>query len=148
VRLAGRDDVAAIACLRTLWGAAELEPGFEERLGEWLASEGDRRTVWLVGLSGEPTGMASVLEYRRVPWPGRPTDPGDIGSMFVREEWRGRRIGEAILRAVIEAAESRDYARLVVRPSADAMPFYRRAGFGAADGTAGEALFVRPVRPR
>jgi GNAT superfamily N-acetyltransferase len=91
--------------------------------------------------------MASVWEYRRMPRPGRADSRwGYVSNMFVREEHRNRGIGRALLHAIIEAAETRDYARLVLSPSERALPFYRRAGFIVPDGAAGDhRLLVRPV---
>jgi GNAT superfamily N-acetyltransferase len=68
--------------------------------------------------------------------------------MFVREDLRNRRIGSALLTTIIAAADERCYARLVVSPSARALPFYRRAGFIVPDDTAGDdRLLVRPTPP-
>jgi GNAT superfamily N-acetyltransferase len=65
--------------------------------------------------------------------------------MFVREEFRNRGIGSALLSAIIATAEERAYARLVLSPSDRAVPLYQRAGFILADQTAaGDRLLVRP----
>ena len=150
VRVAGAGDVGAVASLRSLWSAgAGDDPDFERRMAAWLAVEGDRRTTWLATLGASPVGMASALEYRRMPRPGHPDSRwGYIGNMFVREDLRNRSIGSALLTAIITAADERCYARLVLSPSARALPFYRRAGFIVPDDTAGDdRLLVRPSRP-
>jgi GNAT superfamily N-acetyltransferase len=149
VRVAGRADAPAIAALRALWTAGDDEPGFERRMADWLAAEGERRTTWLAERAGAPVGMASMLEYRRMPRPNRPDSRwGYLGNMFVREEERGRGIGTALLGAVIAAADERGYARLVLSPSAESVAFYRRAGFVVPDAAAGgDRLLVRPGRP-
>ncbi len=150
VRPAGEGDVAAVAALRALWtaGAGE-DPGFERRMAAWLALEGDRRTTWLAAHGASPVGMASLFEYRRMPRPGHPDARwGYLGTMFVREDVRGRGIGSLLLRALVAAADERGYARLVLSPSPRAVAFFRRAGFvGADDVAAGDRLLVRP-RPR
>ena len=145
VREAEGGDIGAIASLRSLWSGGE-EADFERRMAAWLAVEGDRRTVWLATLGDSPVGMASVLEYRRMPRPGRPDSRwGYVGNMFVREDLRNRGIGSALLGAIVAAADERGYARLVLSPDARALPFYRRAGFIVADETAGgDRLLVRP----
>ena len=149
VRVAGPDDAPALAELRALWSDAAADAAFERRMAEWLDSEGDRRTVWLACLDGEPVGMASLFEYRRMPRPGRADSRwGYVSNMFVREEHRARGIGAALLAAIVAAADEREYARLVLSPSERAVPFYRRAGFGAADAAGGgDRLLVRPGRP-
>ncbi len=93
--------------------------------------------------------MASLFEYRRMPRPGHPDARwGYLGTMFVREDVRGRGVGSALLTAVVAAADARGYARLVLSPTARSVPFYRRAGFVVPDDTAGDhRLLVRPGRP-
>ena len=145
VRVAGAGDVAALAALRALWSDGE-EPEFAARMAAWLADEGDRRTTWLATDGGVAVGMASMLEYRRMPRPGRPDSRwGYVSNMFVREEVRYRGIGSALLAAIIAAADERGYARLVLSPSARSVPFYARAGFVVPDEGAGDhRLLVRP----
>jgi GNAT superfamily N-acetyltransferase len=150
VRVAGADDVGALAALRALWtGSAAGEPMFEQRLGAWLAAEGSRRTMWPALLGDEPIGMTSLLEYRRMPRPGQPDSRwGYLSNMFVREEWRDRGVGSLLLAAVIAVADERRYARIVLSPTLRSVPFYERAGFVVADGDAGsELLLVRSAPP-
>jgi GNAT superfamily N-acetyltransferase len=146
VRVAGLDDIAAIAELRAHWApGGRPEAGFEAQLADWLAAEGDRRTVWLAFLGEEAVGLASVFEYRRMPRPGRMSSAwGYVSNMFVREEARGRGIGSALLGALIDAADARGYVRLVLSPTLRAIPFYERAGFVVPDERAGgDRLLVR-----
>jgi GNAT superfamily N-acetyltransferase len=146
VRVAGDGDAGAIASLRSLGGAGvERGADFDERLAAWLAAEGDRRTTWLAALADKPVGIASLFEYRRMPRPDRLDSRwGYVGNMFVREDVRNRGIGSALLAAVIAAADERRYARLVLSPSARAVPLYRRAGFVVPDDGAGDdRLLVR-----
>jgi GNAT superfamily N-acetyltransferase len=150
VRVADAGDAGAIASLRSLWSAGPGEdPDFERRMAAWLAAEGDRRTTWLATFGASPVGMASVLEYRRMPRPGQPDSRwGYVSNMFVREDLRNRGIGSALLTRIIVAAGERRYARLVLSPSPLALPFYRRAGFIVPDGAAGDdRLLIRPGRP-
>jgi GNAT superfamily N-acetyltransferase len=134
LRVAEAGDAGALAQLRALWSDEE-EPGFERRMAEWLASEGDRRTTWLATSDGEPVGMASLFEYRRMPRPGRPDSRwGYVSNMFVRAEYRKRGIAAALLDAIIAAADERGYARLVLSPSDEALTLYERAGFAVPAG--------------
>jgi GNAT superfamily N-acetyltransferase len=125
------------------------DPGFASRMSAWLLLEGDRRTTWIATLGASPVGMGSVFEYRRMPRPGQPDSRwGYVGNMFVREDVRNRGIGSALLGAIIAAADERRYARLVLSPSARALPFFCRAGFSIAEEGAGDhRLLVRACRP-
>src|SRR4051812_31082648 len=104
VRIAGAHEVDQIARLRSQWHPdAPEEPDFADHLAEWLQAEGDRRTTWLAWLGDAPVGMASLLEYRRMPRPGRLDSRwGYVGNMFVVEDERDRGIGSALLTAIIE----------------------------------------------
>ncbi len=147
VRLAGEDDVAVIAWLCAIWtGADPTNPELAEWIAAWLADEGERRTSWLA-FSGElPVGMVGLVEYRRMPRPGRLDSRwGYVSGMFVLEEFRKCGVGAALLGALVGAAEERSYVRVVVAPSDEAIPLYRRAGFvlpGSEEGA--DALLVRP----
>jgi GNAT superfamily N-acetyltransferase len=148
IRVAGEQDAAALAGLRALWSAGtDADPVFERRMADWLAAEGERRTTWLATLRHEPVGMASMFEYRRMPHPGRrATRWGYLSNMFVREQDRGRGIGEALLTALLATADERGYARVLLSPSERAIPFYERAGFIVPDAGAGDdRLLVRPA---
>jgi GNAT superfamily N-acetyltransferase len=145
IRVAGPADARALAALRAVWSGGD-EPEFAARMAAWLTSEGDRRTTWLATKADEPVGMASMLEYRRMPRPGRPDSRwGYVSNMFVREDARDDGIGTALLEAIIATAEERGYVRLVLSPSVRSVPFYERAGFVVPDEHAGDhRLLVRP----
>ena len=117
-------------------------------MADWLAADGERRSTWLAELGDEAVGMASMLEYRRMPRADRPDSRwGYVSNMFVREDHRNRGIGSALLAAVVAAADERGYARLVLSPTAPAVPFYRRAGFIVPDEAAGDDRLLVRRRP-
>ena len=139
--MAGAGDVPTLAALRTRW-AGGAEEAFEARMRAWLAADGERRTTWLAEAEGEPAGMISLFEYRRMPKPGRPDSRwGYVGNLYVRDEFRGRGVASTLLDALVACAEERGYARLVVSPSEEALALYRGAGFTEPAGA--DPLLVR-----
>jgi GNAT superfamily N-acetyltransferase len=142
VRVTGPEDAGALAVLRALWSDGE-EPEFAARMAAWLESEGERRTTWLATSDGEPVGMASLFEYRRMPRPGRPPSRwGYLSNMFVHPDHRNRGVARTLLTAIIDTADERGYARLVLSPSDEALALYERAGFRPPAGE--HRLLVRP----
>jgi GNAT superfamily N-acetyltransferase len=142
VRVTGPGDAPALAALRALWSDG-VEQDFAARMAAWLESEGERRTTWLATSDGEPAGMVSLFEYRRMPRPGRrPSAWGYVGNMFVRAEHRNRGIAKALLQAIVDAADERGYARLVLSPSDESLRLYEGAGFTVPAGE--HRLLVRP----
>lgn len=62
---------------------------------------------------------------------GRLTPMHTIGRMAVLRDWRGRGVGEAILRTLLERARERHLAAVELHAQVHAIPFYERAGFSA-----------------
>jgi len=54
---------------------------------------------------------------------------GHIGRMAVLKEWRGRGVGAALLRALIERAQERGDAKVLLSAQVHALAFYRAHGF-------------------
>ena len=57
---------------------------------------------------------------------GRITKDGKIGRIAVLPAWRGRRIGSAILEALVDYAHSHDYQLLEISAQTQAVKLYRR----------------------
>jgi GNAT superfamily N-acetyltransferase len=148
VRLTDPADIPTIAALRAQWTGAVSDGEFEQHVAAWIAAEGDRRLIWIASLGDEPAGLASLLEYHRMPRPDRLDSRwGYVGNMFVREDLRNRGIGAALLAAIIGESDARGYARLVLSPTERAVPLYRRAGFVDADAAVGnDRIMVRVAR--
>jgi predicted GNAT family N-acyltransferase len=62
---------------------------------------------------------------------GRLLPDGHIGRMAVLKAWRGRGVGAALLRALIQAARERGDREVVLSAQVHALGFYRRHGFTA-----------------
>ncbi|MDE0713851.1 MAG: GNAT family N-acetyltransferase [Gammaproteobacteria bacterium] len=69
--------------------------------------------------AGEPIGTGRLL-------PG-----GKIGRMAVLPEWRSRRVGSALLEALISVARERGDREIVLDAQVSAEVFYRRQGFSS-----------------
>jgi predicted GNAT family N-acyltransferase len=64
---------------------------------------------------------------------GRLLADGHIGRLAVLAAWRGRGVGAALLRHLVDLARARGLPRAILNSQAHAMPFYARFGF-IADG--------------
>jgi GNAT superfamily N-acetyltransferase len=139
VRRAMAADVASLAALRRAWveedGGAIADGGaFERDFAQWYAAEAGRRLTWIAVLGDESVGMLNLVEFHRMPRPGRLHSRwGYISNVFVLARHRNRGVGRELLDVAIGTARERGYARLVLSPSEQARSLYARVGFGAAD---------------
>ena len=62
---------------------------------------------------------------------GRLLLDGHIGRMAVLKEWRGRGVGQALLRALIDAARRRGDTEVALNSQVHALGFYGAEGFRA-----------------
>lgn len=62
---------------------------------------------------------------------GRITSDGHIGRIAVLPEWRGKRVGSAILEVLIDYARSQHLPQVDLGAQVQALPFYQKAGFQA-----------------
>ncbi|UVE16086.1 GNAT family N-acetyltransferase [Pseudomonas sp. LS44] len=59
---------------------------------------------------------------------------GHIGRVSVLKNWRGLKVGEALVNAVIIEAERRGLVRQMLSAQVHATPFYERLGFSVVSG--------------
>lgn len=59
---------------------------------------------------------------------------GHIGRVSVLKDWRGLKVGDALLRAVITEAEKRGLQQQMLSAQVQATPFYERLGFAIVSG--------------
>lgn len=64
---------------------------------------------------------------------GRLTPERKIGRMAVLKEWRGRGVGAAVLRTLIERARELRYPEVYLHAQVNAIRFYEKFGFSAYD---------------
>lgn len=60
---------------------------------------------------------------------GRLLPDGHIGRMAVRDAWRGKGIGGAVLEALVDIARDRGHDLVVLAAQTHAIPFYAAHGF-------------------
>ncbi len=109
-------DLADLRAVRTEVFVVEQAVPEDE---EW--DEHDERSYHVVARDphGRPIGT------------GRLTPMHTIGRMAVLRDWRGRGVGEAILRTLLERARERQLPAVELHAQVHAIPFYERAGFSA-----------------
>jgi predicted GNAT family N-acyltransferase len=65
---------------------------------------------------------------------GRLLPDGRIGRMAVRQSWRGRGVGSALLAALIARARERGFEQARLHAQTHALGFYQRHGFESFGG--------------
>ena len=124
VRKAGMADVAALAALRG------IEPENLPAYSDWVAAHAETHLPFVAEVDGSVVGAAWLLIADRVPSNDSPDRRyGDVQSVEVREEYRNRGIGGALIAAILAEAGARDLLHVTVHSSRRAVDFYQRAGF-------------------
>ncbi|WP_295477740.1 GNAT family N-acetyltransferase [uncultured Pseudomonas sp.] len=83
---------------------------------EWDAEDSD--AVHFLACEGDyPIGTARLLP------------DGEIGRLSVLKDWRGMKVGEALLGSVLAEAEKRGLKQQKLSAQVHAAPFYERFGF-------------------
>ncbi|GAA1617362.1 GNAT family N-acetyltransferase [Actinoplanes couchii] len=121
VRLAVRSDLPVLAEMRdTDLSAYE----------GWVAAHRESHLPFVAELDGQVVGNAWLHVAERVPGNGK-LDRwyGDVQSVMVREEYRGRGIGAALIEAILAEARSRGLLHVTVHSGRRAVDFYLRNGF-------------------
>ena len=104
--------------------------GFVADLATWMSDRSDSLICFVAQERELLVGMAWLVIYERVPNPDeRVRLSGDLQSVYVIPEFRGRGVGAALVMATCDAADRRGLAKITVDSSDLAMPLYRRLGF-------------------
>lgn len=91
----------------------------EQQIPEPLEWDSDDpvATHFLLTCGQEPVGTARLL------------DDGHIGRVAILQEWRGRKLGETLMLAVMDHARALGMHTLLLSAQSYALEFYRRLGF-------------------
>jgi predicted GNAT family N-acyltransferase len=73
--------------------------------------------------------VVAVIEEGTVVGTGRITAEGKIGRMAVVAAWRGRGVGGAMLRKLLEVADEEGHSRVILDAQVNVRGFYRKYGF-------------------
>jgi GNAT superfamily N-acetyltransferase len=137
IRVAGPADVGHLAELLAQFAERE-EPAaagqeFAPDLLRWW-SEHDTHMAFLAVLpAGDVVGMAWLALIARVGRPGAAARLcGDVQSVFVVPEHRSAGVGSALLRAVVEHAQTLGLEHVTVHANQRAVAVYERAGFASS----------------
>lgn len=139
-------DLPGIVRLRTEWAREQdgdvEDQDFDERFALWFARESGRRIIWLAEVGDRAVGMMNLAVFERMPRLGQPPSRwGYLGNAFVLAAYRNQGIGGKLIDALLDYADDKGFARVVLSPSERSIPFYERAGFGPAD-----TLLLRELR--
>jgi GNAT superfamily N-acetyltransferase len=124
VRRASVADAAVLAELRDIDG---------DKLGAyagWMTAHAETHLPFVAEIDGYVVGVAWLLVAERVP--GNESMNrwyGDIQSVMVREEYRNRGVGGALMAAVLTEARTRQLMHVTVHSGRRAVDFYLRNGF-------------------
>ena len=92
------------------------EQGIPEA-AEWDGLDGDCRHALALSPQGDAIGCGRILP------------DGHIGHIAVLPQWRGQKVGTAIVEALLDYARAHDYPHASVDAQPGSMPFYQRFGF-------------------
>ncbi len=84
---------------------------------EWDGLDGNAQHVLAVSGSGQAIGCGRILPNSH------------IGRIAVLPDWRGKKVGTALLQALIDYASARHLPEVDLDAQVQALPFYRKFGF-------------------
>jgi GNAT superfamily N-acetyltransferase len=124
VRKGSVADVSALAELRG------IEADNLAAYTDWVAAHADTHLPLVAEIDGYVVGVAWLLVAERVP-NNSALDRryGDVQAVEVREEYRNRGIGSALMAAVLAEARARNLTHVTVHSGHRAVDFYLRNDF-------------------
>jgi len=134
IREGSTTDMAAAAALRWEWlqGDEAFDVDLETYTAgfvTWAADNAHTHHLFIAVRDYAIVGMAWLAVGNRAPNRSMTRQAGDVQSVFVTPEASGAGIATALMRKLIEKAESLHLERLTVHASTLAIPMYQRAGF-------------------
>jgi GNAT superfamily N-acetyltransferase len=129
-------DAVALARLRWRWSVEERtyaetdRAAFLELFSLWVIEHLSTHLPFLAEVNARAVGTAWLMVADRVPSPARRDRRfGDVQSVYVVPELRGRGVGGALLDGVLAEARRLKLEHVTVHSSDRAVLLYQRAGF-------------------
>ncbi|MFF5084820.1 GNAT family N-acetyltransferase [Actinoplanes sp. NPDC000266] len=123
-RRATTADIPALAELQ------DIPPPGVTAFADWTAAHAETHLPFVADLDGQVVGAAWLLIAERIPRNNAATRlHGDIQSVMVREPFRHRGIGTALMSAILAEARARSLSHVTVHSGRRAVGFYLRNGF-------------------
>jgi ribosomal protein S18 acetylase RimI-like enzyme len=129
IRIASADEIGPVQMLwHEYWAALKLPAGFQGFVEEAASLPGvyaqPRGRLLLASIQGEPAGTAAL----------RPVSAGSCEAkrLYVRPEYRGKGIGQALLDRLVEEARAAGYQTIycdTLKSMSAAQRMYRQNGF-------------------
>lgn len=89
---------------------------------EWDGLDELCRHALALSMKGDAIGCGRII-------PPRDHAPAHIGRLAVLPEWRNKRVGTALLEALLDYARAMQYPEVIVHAQTQAKAFYRPFGF-------------------
>lgn len=142
IRPATPEDAAVLAELRFDFRAAsgsveEPREEFLPRCERWILDRlGNREAwrAWIAEHNGAAAGNIWLQWVEKIPNPVAELEwHGYITNLYVKEEFRGKQLGSALLKAALEACRDRGVDAVILWPTPRSRSLYLRHGFVAGD---------------
>lgn len=142
IRPATRGDAALLARLRYEFRASfgsgeEPESEFLPRCERWIEqrlASGGTWNAWIAESHGVTAGTIWLQWIEKIPNPVAELEwHGYITSLYVREEFRGKQLGSALLETALAACRNRGVDAVILWPTPRSRSLYLRHGFTAQD---------------
>jgi GNAT superfamily N-acetyltransferase len=135
IRRAGPQDALALMTLRAAWRGTAVSEDFASQFVPWFEREGSQRWWWLAeDPTGTGVGMVNLKLFERMPIPDRSAGRwGYLANLFVQPAYRNEGVGSRLLAALLANSQDEGLVRVVLSPTEQSVPLYRRAGFLPAD---------------
>ncbi|MDN3239494.1 GNAT family N-acetyltransferase [Glycomyces tritici] len=136
ISLVRADEYQAVAMLRWQWeteGATKPtgDPeAFAKEFADWAQRNTETHRCIVLRRNGTVVGMAWLAVVARVPTPGSMSRAGgDLQSVYLAPEVRGRGLGEGLVAEALDEARRLNLKKVTVQSTTKSKNFYGRNGF-------------------